>query len=243
MPAMAVRNTLSQCLRATPSALPIPLSWVPVSYSSIRGQYAHLQRSPYSSQSSPNDILEDLKSLATRETSRPKNNTTSSQTPPASKPDARERSSQFDNIMNSLDFNAEYAARTTEMMRQSDQGVQLPTRRRAADLTAMARAVGDSAETDNYRLPTRRIDLKLGTKLGRQVHVDFERGVDLASALRTLQMQCSSNQVPRQSRQQKFHVRRGQRRKELKSERWRKLFKFSFDSTVRRIQRMRSQGW
>lgn len=36
---------------------------------------------------------------------------------------------------------------------------------------------------------------------------------------------------------------RGQKRKDLRRERWRKLFKVSFDATVAKIQRMRAQGW
>lgn len=105
--------------------------------------------------------------------------------------------------------------------------------------------MSSSIETDtHYRAPqVRRIDLKLGTKLGRQVTVDPSRGVDVAGALRILQMQLSANGVRRQAAQQKFHVRRGQVRKDLRRERWRKLFKMSFNHTVRKIQRMRAQGW
>lgn len=87
------------------------------------------------------------------------------------------------------------------------------------------------------------IAMKLGTKLGRQVLVQNERGIDCASAIRTLQINCTTNGVRRQANFQKFHVRRGQRRKDLKSQRWRRLFKFSFDETVKKIQRMRNQGW
>ncbi|OKL61946.1 hypothetical protein UA08_02584 [Talaromyces atroroseus] len=87
------------------------------------------------------------------------------------------------------------------------------------------------------------IAMKLGTKLGRQVLVQNEKGVDCASALRTLQLSCNSNGIRRQANLQKFHVRRGQRRKDLRSQRWRKLFKFSFEETVKKIQRMRDQGW
>lgn len=85
--------------------------------------------------------------------------------------------------------------------------------------------------------------MKLGTKLGRQVLVSADRGTDVAAAIRLVQMNCAANGIRRQAALQKFHVRRGQRRKDLKSQRWRKLFKFSFDETVKKIQRMRDQGW
>ena len=85
--------------------------------------------------------------------------------------------------------------------------------------------------------------MKLGTKLGRQVLVSADRGIDVAGAIRQVQMNCAVNGIRRQAQLQKFHVRRGQRRKDLKSQRWRKLFKFSFDETVKKIQRMRDQGW
>jgi small subunit ribosomal protein MRP21 len=87
------------------------------------------------------------------------------------------------------------------------------------------------------------IAMKLGTKLGRQILVQNEKGIDCAGAIRSLQIQCNVNGVRRQANLQKFHVRRGQMRKDLKSQRWRRLFKFSFEETVKKIQRMRDQGW
>lgn len=111
------------------------------------------------------------------------------------------------------------------------------------DASSLSRAVGQSAGTDNYRPIGRRVELKLGPSLGRQVHVEPEKGFDLASALRTLSSACSQNKIAQEQRKQKFHVRRGQMRKNLRMERWRKLFKFSFGETVSKIQRMRAQGW
>lgn len=87
------------------------------------------------------------------------------------------------------------------------------------------------------------MELKLGPSLGRQVHVEPEKGRDLASALRMLGSACAQNKIPQEKKKQKFHVRRGQVRKNLRMERWRKLFKFSFGETVSKIQRMRAQGW
>jgi small subunit ribosomal protein MRP21 len=111
------------------------------------------------------------------------------------------------------------------------------------DASSLSRAVGQSAGTDNYRPIGRRVELKLGPSLGRQVHVEPEKGRDLASALRMLGSACAQNKIPQEKKKQKFHVRRGQVRKNLRMERWRKLFKFSFGETVSKIQRMRAQGW
>ncbi|KAJ5233029.1 hypothetical protein N7468_005985 [Penicillium chermesinum] len=86
-------------------------------------------------------------------------------------------------------------------------------------------------------------ELKLGPTLGRQVYVEPERGMDLPAAIRNLQQTCISNGVKMQSNKQKFHVRKGMVRKELRRTRWRKLFKFSFKATVKKIQRMQAQGW
>jgi hypothetical protein len=146
-------------------------------------------------------------------------------------------------IFDALDVGSQNVARATKTMKEGDNVVKFPTRRLEPSAASLSRAVSESAETENYRPPVRHIDMKLGTKLGRQVHVDPDRGLDLAGAIRTLQMQCAVNSVRRQATQQKFHVRRGQKRKDIKRERWRKLFRFSFDNTVRQIQRMRAQGW
>ncbi|QKX54784.1 uncharacterized protein TRUGW13939_01873 [Talaromyces rugulosus] len=87
------------------------------------------------------------------------------------------------------------------------------------------------------------VPLKLGPKLGRQIMVQNDRGMDCASAIRTLEVSCRSNNLRRQEQNQRFHVRRGQARKNLRIQRWRKLFKVSFLATVRKIDRMRDQGW
>ncbi|RHZ56198.1 mitochondrial 37S ribosomal protein bS21m [Aspergillus thermomutatus] len=143
-------------------------------------------------------------------------------------------SSDFDRILNQLNFN--------NSNRDATEGTQ-PTRRPLADPLSLSRAVSMSTEPDSYRQPLRRVELKLGPTLGRQVHVEPEKGVDLTSALRVLQGNISTNKVRAQWHAQKFHVRRGQMQKNLRMERWRKLFKFSFKETVNKIQRMRAQGW
>ncbi|KAG0157001.1 hypothetical protein PDIDSM_4184 [Penicillium digitatum] len=65
----------------------------------------------------------------------------------------------------------------------------------------------------------------------------------LGGALRKLQATLSQNRVRHDAHEQKFHVRKGMVRKQKKMERWKKLFKFSFQGTVKKIQRMQAQGW
>lgn len=147
-----------------------------------------------------------------------------SATPSTSQARQEPRRSDYDEILDKLNLGSH---------RQSS----------SQDASSLSRAVGQSAGTDNYRPIGRRVELKLGPSLGRQVHVEPEKGIDLASALRSLGSACSQNRIPQEQRKQKFHVRRGQMRKNLRMERWRKLFKFSFVGTVSKIRRMRAQGW
>lgn len=97
--------------------------------------------------------------------------------------------------------------------------------------------------TPKTRSMIKTVPMKLGPKLGRQIMVQNDRGMDCASAIRSLEVSCRSNDLRRQEANQRFHVRRGQARKNLRIRRWRKLFKFSFLETVKRIDRMRDQGW
>ncbi|GFF29226.1 hypothetical protein IFM53868_00916 [Aspergillus udagawae] len=142
-------------------------------------------------------------------------------------------SADFDRILNQLNLNNSNRD-ATEVSQSSQQSF---------DPLSLSRAVSMAPETDSYKQPLRRVELKLGPTLGRQVHVEPEKGVDLTTALRVLQGNISTNKVRSQWHSQKFHVRRGQMRKNLRMERWRKLFKFSFKETVNKIQRMRAQGW
>ncbi|KAE8149236.1 hypothetical protein BDV25DRAFT_4827 [Aspergillus avenaceus] len=142
---------------------------------------------------------------------------------------SKQAPSDFDEIFSKLNLNtAESSSRNRDAK---------------DDPLALSRAVKMSAETDNYRNQSRRVNLKLGPSLGRQVHVEPEKGTDVSSALRQLHSACMQNRVKTQSLNQKFHVRRGQVKKNLRIARWRKLFKFSFQKTVGRIQKMRAQGW
>lgn len=156
------------------------------------------------------------------------------------------RQSEFDRIIGNLSLN-----NASQQQQQQQDSAYYPSDPaggasgaggRAEGPNTLTRSVADSAATENSRVVPR-VELKLGPSLGRQVHVEPDRGFDLAAALRTMNAACSQNKILQQQRKQKFHIRRGQMRKNLRMERWRKLFKFSFDHTVSKIQRMRAQGW
>lgn len=159
-------------------------------------------------------------------------NEPSTAAPEAAKP-ARKPVSDFDDILSRLDLNKPREAPSSQRRIFSD---------------SLSRAVGEGAQS-SYRarsrapLPARKVELKLGPTLGRQVHVEPERGTDLGGALRKLQATISQNRVKHDAFDQKFHVRKGMVRKQKKMERWKKLFKFSFQGTVQKIQRMQAQGW
>ncbi|KAJ5673749.1 hypothetical protein N7462_009188 [Penicillium macrosclerotiorum] len=147
--------------------------------------------------------------------------------------------SDFDEILNKLDLGNRSASTSPDSLTRGG-------RRIFAD--SLSRSVaGVSSQTFRDRsaqqLASRKLELKLGPTLGRQIQVEPERGVDLASAIRQLQIAVSVNKVKAQSIEQKYHKRKGAVRKELRRTRWRKLFRFSFQETVKKIQRMQAQGW
>ena len=79
--------------------------------------------------------------------------------------------------------------------------------------------------------------------VGRTIEVLPDRGVDVGRALRNLDMTCAVNRVRADQSRQRFHERPGMKRKRLKRERWRKMFKQSFRATVLRVMEMRRKGW
>ena len=79
--------------------------------------------------------------------------------------------------------------------------------------------------------------------VGRTIEVYQEGGQHVASALKRLEILCSVNRIRADQFRQRFHERPGLKRKRLKSERWRRLFKASFKMTVARVQEMRRKGW
>ena len=85
--------------------------------------------------------------------------------------------------------------------------------------------------------------IRADPSLGRTVEIDKDRGVDFGRALMRLETRCAANKIRSTVRQQKFHERPGMKRKRLKSERWRALFKESFRAAVGRVKEMRRKGW
>ena len=79
--------------------------------------------------------------------------------------------------------------------------------------------------------------------VGRTIEVYQEGGQHVAGALKRLDILCQANRIRSDQFRQRFHERPGLKRKRLKSERWRKLFKASFKMTVARVQEMRRKGW
>jgi hypothetical protein len=84
------------------------------------------------------------------------------------------------------------------------------------------------------------VSLRLRPTLGRTVEGLYG---DPARGIRLLERKCSDNRVRGDARTQMTHVRRGQRKKDMRRQRWRKLFKEGFVAECDRIRRMRKQGW
>ena len=97
--------------------------------------------------------------------------------------------------------------------------------------------VSDSA---NKRGPPVRLD----AYVGRSQEVDPRvAGKTLGRALAMLSIRLNENRVRQTAREQRFHERKGIKRKRLRSERWRKRFKEGFKGMVAKVRRMRAQGW
>lgn len=161
---------------------------------------------------------------------------TTTEEPSSTKPQPTKTvASDFDEILNKLDL----GNRSSFNARGDSPRVFSDTISRAVG------GVGSQTFKDRaaQQLASRKLELKLGPTLGRQVHVEPERGVDLPAAIRQLEITCSQNKIKANAHEQKFHKRKGAVRKELRRTRWRKLFRFSFQETVKKIQRMQAQGW
>ncbi|KAK1995290.1 hypothetical protein LX36DRAFT_640102 [Colletotrichum falcatum] len=103
-----------------------------------------------------------------------------------------------------------------------------------------------SLESDDFmkkHYPTGQQEPMLRTRpaTGRTVHVTSN--MDVARALKYLEMQARKNGIKRLARLQKFHERPGKKRKRQNSERWRDRFKEAFKATVQRVQELKNQGW
>ncbi|GAD95949.1 conserved hypothetical protein [Paecilomyces variotii No. 5] len=241
---MEVR-TLARCLRSRPASS--LLSKQQVGHASMYRQIGafsstqtRIQGIRYASTGNPSSPSSSPSQTNNNDSTKPTETTNA-----ASDESSNSSLDELNRVLSQLDIAGRNAAQTSKTFIESRKAEQSTPARRPStnDPLAFSRAVIESTDPDQYRTPIRRVELKLGPELGRQVHVDPDRGVDLAAALRNLQINCAVNRVRGQANFQKFHVRRGQRRKDLRRERWRKLFKFSFQKTVEKIQKMRAQGW
>lgn len=128
--------------------------------------------------------------------------------------------------------------------------LKLPRRRSAErpspfPTNAVYGAISSSPPTSMVR-PDRQdppTTLRLSPSLGRSVPVDSARSLDLTKAFKKLEILAGKNRVRADETRQRFHVRRGQVRKTLKVQRWRKVFRQGFEQAVRRVKIMKSQGW
>ena len=76
--------------------------------------------------------------------------------------------------------------------------------------------------------------------LGRTVDVS---AAGVARAFQVLAYELRDNKIREDQKMQRFHERPGLKRKRLKSERWRRRFKFAFKATLQKVHEMRKKGW
>jgi len=82
--------------------------------------------------------------------------------------------------------------------------------------------------------------VKSRPSIGRTVEVG-PQGV--ARALQILGRECRDNNVRSDQIRDRFHERKGMKRKRLRRERWRRRFGEGFRATVRLVTEMRRKGW
>ena len=73
--------------------------------------------------------------------------------------------------------------------------------------------------------------------------VEPAKGQDLGKAIRRFSAMMTLNGVRNDFQRQRFHERPGLKRKRLKSERWRKMFKAGFNAVIQRVKYMTKKGW
>lgn len=113
-----------------------------------------------------------------------------------------------------------------------------PTRRADVGRSLNPRAAREGPLTAPKPAP-----MKLGPHLGKTVHIEKNRGIDVAGAFRRLEGTLAKNYVRKDFNRQRFHERGGMKRKRLNMERWRKRFRYAFKATCRRVIQMKKQGW
>lgn len=86
-----------------------------------------------------------------------------------------------------------------------------------------------------------KIPLRLTSSTGRSIaihgHVDVARGFQL------MERTCMQNGIKRDFQSQRYHERRGIKKKRLRGLRWRRRFMEGFRATIQKVVKYRKQGW
>ena len=101
------------------------------------------------------------------------------------------------------------------------------------------KSLTDDLERENFGLA-----LRLKPSLGKTVKVNKING-DLVRALTALEVKINGrgNRVKRDVLRSEFHIRKGQLKKMMRRERWRKMFKEGYLAEAARVRKMIKQGW
>lgn len=227
---------LSRALRARPASGLLSSRQMPRMQSPILSTLRYKSTDPFT-RTPPAPKATSSQANATEPTATPSQSNATEPTPTAPAP-APGQTKDFDALLDTLNLgnNAKAEAAPTPNRPKFANSV-------ARNVSAGSGAYNSRRDQTASQLASRKLELKLGPTLGRQVQVEPERGFDLASAIRSLGSTVAANKIRQQARDQKFYVRKGAVRKEQRRQRWRKLFRFSFQQTVKKIQRMQAQGW
>ncbi|KAL5388228.1 hypothetical protein DPSP01_003216 [Paraphaeosphaeria sporulosa] len=91
--------------------------------------------------------------------------------------------------------------------------------------------------------PEKQVYPRLNPAFGRTVDLRPEAGRDLVRGITMLSSLVSRNKIRHDMMKQRFHERPGLKRKRLKSERWRTLFKKGFQEVTGRVSELTRKGW
>jgi hypothetical protein len=167
------------------------------------------------------------------------------QSQPKTRP-ASEALRGIDDILASLSSAARGRDPSSSSLSETDRRYRLlgqsPSSPNTSSLTSrLSQQIASTSPSAYARAGLEREQLRLKPELGRTVEVTTAG--ELTRAFRSLEAKCSRNGVRSDSFDQKFHVRRGQMRKNVRIKRWRKMFMDGFLEECKRVRRMRRQGW
>jgi small subunit ribosomal protein MRP21 len=86
-----------------------------------------------------------------------------------------------------------------------------------------------------------KIPIRLSSSTGRSIAIHGH--VDVARGFKLMERTCASNSVRRDSMDQRYHERRGMKKKRLRGLRWRRRFMEGFRATIAKVVKYRKQGW